>query len=51
VVITFSPRPGAHAGGTPIACGEGIVFIHNGLPGQPDTLTLPKWYLCPPNAW
>jgi hypothetical protein len=43
--------PGVDAGATPIACGEGIVFVHNGLPGRPDTLTWPTWYLHPPNAW
>ncbi len=34
-----------------IACGEGILFIHTGIPGQPDTLVLPKWYVHPPNEW
>jgi hypothetical protein len=43
--------PSVDAGGTPIACGEGILFIHNGIPAQPDTLTWPTWYLNPPNAW
>jgi hypothetical protein len=42
---------GPLADDTPIACGEGIVFIHNGIPAQPDTLTWPTWYLHPPNAW
>ena len=42
---------GPLADATPIACGEGILFIHNGDPGQPDTLVLPTWYLRPPNTW
>ena len=42
---------GPVAGTTPIVCGQGILFIHNGLPGQPNTLTWPTWYLHPPNAW
>jgi hypothetical protein len=43
--------PGVDAGATPIACGAGILFIHNGIPGSPDTLTWPTWYLHPPNVW
>ena len=43
--------PEVDAGSTPIACGEGILFIHLGVPGQPDTLTWPTWYLHPPNVW
>jgi hypothetical protein len=42
---------GSLADSTPIACGEGILFIHNGIPGSPDTLTWPTWYLRPPNTW
>jgi hypothetical protein len=34
-----------------IACGEGILFIHNGIPGSPDVLPLPTWYYKPPVAW
>jgi hypothetical protein len=45
-----------HPGGviadtTPIACSEGILFIHNGIPEMPDVLTWPTWYLHPPNTW
>ena len=42
---------GVLADNTPIDCGEGIVFVHNGLPGFDDKLPLPTWYYKPPNAW
>jgi hypothetical protein len=44
-------NPGVDAGGTPIACGEGILFIHNAIAGEDDTLVWPTWYLHPPNTW
>ena len=40
-------RPAVDAGATPIGCGEGIKFIHNGIPGRPDTPTFPT----PPAAY
>jgi hypothetical protein len=34
-----------------IPCGSGILFVHTGIPGSPDVLSLPTWYSKPPVAW
>jgi hypothetical protein len=41
----------ANADATLIPCGQAFVFVNKGIPGTPDMLLLPKWYVHPPNLW